>query len=136
MDNNQRTDRLRTSTLWLGILGAIFSLVMVIYGGRNNKSILLISLFIVWVVSPFIALLLSNRASEGWPVLFRTVLYSLIVIVTMGSFVAYGGLLHPQGTKPAFVFLVTPLLWWVLIGIYFLIFFINSNKRSEEKKNA
>ena len=128
MDKNHRIDRLRISTLVLGIIGAIFSLIMVIHGGRNNKSILLIMLFIVWVVSPFVALLMTNRISERWPVLIRTILYSLIVIVTLGSFVAYGGILHPAGTKPAFVFLVVPLLWWLLIGIFFLILIISGRK--------
>jgi len=131
MDKNHRIDRLRISTLVLGIIGAIFSLIMVIHGGRNNKSIFLIMLFIVWVVSPFVALLLANRISERWPALFRTILYSLIVIVTFGSFVAYGGILHPEGTKPAFVFLVVPLLWWLLLGVFFLIFFISSKKGSQ-----
>jgi hypothetical protein len=131
MDNTHRIDKLRISTFVLGIIGAIFSLVMVIKGGQNNKSILLILLFIGWVLSPFITLIVTNRISERWPVLFRTILYSLTVIVTLGSFVAYGGILHPQGTKPAFVFLVVPLLWWLLIGIFFLMLFLSSRKGSQ-----
>jgi hypothetical protein len=40
------------------------------------------------------------------------------LIVTVGSLITYGNIVPmPQGTKPAFVFLVAPLASWVLLMV-------------------
>ena len=93
-------------------IGAIASLWMVLRTGRNNQSILLITLFAGWVLSPFAALLLASLAAKRWAMATRTALYCLVVLITAGSLLVYSGVLIPGGSKPAAVFLIAPLLSW------------------------
>jgi hypothetical protein len=88
---------------------------MVINAGRHNRSFLLPILFILWVLSPFAALLIASRISKPWSILTRATLYWLMLIISLGCLVSYSGLLSPPGTKAAFVFIITPLLSWLLI---------------------
>jgi hypothetical protein len=97
------------------LIGAVASLIMVIRAGRHNRSVALPILFILWVVSPFVAVLLANRISGPWSFLTRTTLYWVMLVISAGCLISYSGLLSPPGTKTAFVFLVTPLLAWLLI---------------------
>ena len=108
---------IRTMAVVVVLAGAGISLGLMLHAGRNNKSVLLILLFVVWVLSPFIALLVANVVSKRWSVLTRVTLYSLMLILTLGSLVSYSGTLSPPGTKPAFVFLVVPLISWLLLAI-------------------
>lgn len=108
---------LRTVALVVLVAGAGVSLGLMLHTGRNNKSVLLLLLFAIWVLSPFIALLAANIVSRRWPVLARVTLYILTTILTLGSLVIYSGVLSPPGTKPAFVFLVVPLVSWIFIAI-------------------
>jgi hypothetical protein len=76
------------------------------------------ALFTLWVLSPFAALCLADRASKSWPVLTRATLYSLMPVVTLGSLAIYADVaLGPPRPKPASVFLVVPLASWLLIAI-------------------
>jgi hypothetical protein len=109
--------QLRTVALIVLLGGAVSSLVLVLHAGRNNKSILLPVLFVIWVLSPFIALLFANVVSKRWAVPRRMTLYSLMLVLTLGSLIGYSGILNPPGTKPAGVFLIVPLVSWVLIAI-------------------
>jgi hypothetical protein len=97
------------------LIAAVASLIMVIRAGRHNRSVLLPILFILWVISPFAALLIANRISKPWSPHTRITLYWLMLIISMGCLVGYCGLLSPPGTKPAFVFLITPAMAWLLI---------------------
>ena len=108
---------LRTMAVVVVLAGAGISLGLMLHAGRNNKSVLLIVLFVIWVLSPFIALLVANVVSKRWSDLTRMTLYSLMLFLTLGSLVSYSGVLSPPGTKPAFVFLVVPLISWLLMAI-------------------
>jgi len=108
---------LRTVAVVVVLAGVVGSISLVLYKGRNNDSVLLIALFVTWVLSPFIALLVANVVSKRWSNLTRMTLYSLMLVLTLGSLVSYSGALSPAGTKTAFVFLVVPLISWLLIAI-------------------
>ena len=108
---------LRIMALIVVLTGAVGSLGLVLHTGRNNKSFLLVVLFVFWVLSPFVVLMYANFVSMRWSVLIRKVLYGLTIFLTLGSLVSYSGLLSPQGAKTAFVFLVIPLVSWVLMAI-------------------
>ncbi len=102
----------------LVIVAAIYSLVMTMQTGRNNKSILLISLFVVWVLSPFAGLIIADSKSK-----IRSVsLHIFMIIISLGSLIGYGGILTPSGTKPAFIFIFIPFISWIFIGAFILIF--------------
>ena len=101
-------------TLFAGVVG---SLTMMFQTGRNNDSVFLMTLFAAWVFSPFAALAIASRISVRWSNLRRAILYCLVLLITVGSLIGYSGALSPAGTKPAFVFLVIPLISWLLMAI-------------------
>ena len=109
-----------TVAVLMVLAGAGASIGFTIYAGRNNPSFVLILLFTGWVVSPFIGLLLINTVSRRSEVFNRLILYSLMMLLTIGSIVIYSGLWSPPGAKTAFVFLVIPLLSWSLMGTILL----------------
>jgi hypothetical protein len=91
--------------------------LMLRVGHRNNSGVLLI-LFGIWVLSPFVALVLAGSISKRWPVLTRTTLYCMMLVLALGSLAVYGDVAFgPPRAKPAFVFLVLPLASWLLIAI-------------------
>ncbi len=97
--------------------GAAGSLGLVLYTGRHNPSVFLIIIFMVWVLSPFAALLVASVLSKQWFVHAREAIYILMPILAIGALISYSGVLSPPGTKPAFVFLVVPLISWLLMAI-------------------
>src|SRR6266542_5435220 len=103
--------------LLIGILGAVVSLYFMFNGGRNQPSVMLIILFTLWVLSPFVGLLLLNNISKRWVVSVRETLYWLAIIMTILAVIGYGGAFNTPGTKTAFVFLVIPFVSWLIISI-------------------
>ena len=95
-------------------LAALASLGLMFYVGRRNRSFLLITLFTLWVLSPFGALAWANfsRAFRNSPLMRIFTLLIPVASVTVYSMVAVG-----QPPKPAFWFLVVPLLSWLLIAV-------------------
>jgi phosphate/sulfate permease len=113
---------LRILALVVAVVGALGSLAMMFHAGRNNKSVLLMALFTAWVVSPFLVLILAAGIFKRWPFSVRKKLYILMLMVAAVSLVGYSGILSPPHTKPAFMFLVIPLLSWIVMTIaYFAI---------------
>ena len=122
---------LRTVAITIVLIGAAVSLFFMFNAGRNQKSILLIALFTAWVLSSFVGLLILNKISSHWTATtVRTSVLWLMIILTIGSVVAYSGILIPSGTKTAFIFLVAPLASWILIVTTFLIGRKISNKNN------
>lgn len=110
--------------------GAISSLILMFNAGHNQKSILLIVLFTGWVLSPFIGLFIADMISKHWLIKTRLTIYLLIIFITLASLLFYSGALNVPGTKPAFKFLIVPLISWVLILVIVPI----KRKRSDESR--
>lgn len=119
MVNSLRFKALRTISLSIAIIGIMGSLVLMTHAGRHNQSILLILLFTGWVSSPFLVLLITYF-SNHWPDSRRVHLYVLMIIIAIGSLIVYSGAFGINGPHPAFVFMIIPLISWVLIGILLL----------------
>ena len=114
------------------LAGAVGSVGLMLHAGRNNPSRLLLVLFALWVLSPFVALVLADMVSKRWSVLTRAALYTVMLVLTVGSLVAYGVVaLGPPRPKPAFVFVVVPPASWLLIGIVLPIAALISGKGRE-----
>ena len=96
-------------------LGAISSFYFVMRASSNNSSILLRALFVIWVLSPFVAFFTANSNFKFRPSLRRKSVYWMIVIVVVGSLIAYSGIFKTPKTKNAFIFLIVPLLSWLLL---------------------
>lgn len=103
----------------MSIIGIIGSLVLMTHAGRHNQSVLLIMLFTGWVSSPFLALLITYF-SNHWPDSRLVPLYVLMIFISIGSLIVYSGVFGIHGPHPAFVFMIIPLISWILIGILLL----------------
>jgi hypothetical protein len=112
------------------LLGAAGSLILMFNAGRNQKSVILIVLFTGWVLSPFIALLIADVISKRWLIKTRVTLYFLTLFITLVSLLSYSEVLNAPGTKPAFKFLIVPVISWVLILIIIPITISISRRKS------
>ena len=128
--NSKSFRYLRTIALITLVTGAVVSLGFMYYTGRHNKSVFLMGLFAGWVLAPFIALFAASMISRPWLVPVRVPLYLLMLVITTGSVMGYSGLASLPGTKPAFMFLVIPLISWVLMAIVILTGSMRSRKGS------
>jgi hypothetical protein len=109
---------LRAAALIAALAGAVSSVGLMLHAGRRNDSRILLVLFAIWVLSPFMALVVANVVSQRWAVLTRATLYSLMLVLTLGSLAIYGDVaLGPPRAKTAFVFVVVPPVSWLLIAI-------------------
>ena len=120
---------LRTMALTTLLAGAMGSLGLMLFAGRHTPVLLLV-LFVGWVVSPFMGLVVANVVSKRWSALTRVTLYSLMLVIALGSLVGYTVEWRPPGTRPAFVFLVVPLVSWLLMAIVIPIATLLSRRRS------
>ena len=95
----------------IAVAGAVGSLVFMLRVGHRNNSLLLVTLFAIWVLSPFVALLAASLGLKRSPL-------SLSLILAFGSLIVYGDVAFgPPWAKPASAFLVVPFVSWLLIAI-------------------
>ena len=128
---------LRRVALIAVIVGAVGSFGLMLHAGRRQKSLILMGLFTVWELSPFVALVYAHVVSKHWPVPTRATLYGVMLVLTLGSLATYGHVvLGPPRPQPAFVFLVVPLASWLLIAIVLPIAASISGKLSHRDDEA
>ena len=109
---------LRTAAFGAVFTGAIGSVGLMLYAGRHNHSRLLLALFVVWVLSPFVILLFATLVSKRWSVHTRVALYCVALMLTLGSLAIYGDVaLGPGRVKAAAVFVLVPPVSWLLIVV-------------------
>ena len=100
--------RLRAVALVAVAAGAGGSLGLMLRAGRRTPRFLLV-LFVIWVMSPFVALAWANMASTRWSVITRGTLHCVTIVVALASLAIYGGLVMPPAGSPgAFVFVAVP----------------------------
>lgn len=101
------------SGVWIAAAG---SLACTLYAGRHNKSVLLVVLFAVWVLSPFAGLIGSERAAEHSPSGIANAMRAsalIIAIFSLGIYVAVAA--SPPEHHTAFPFLAVPAVSWLAI---------------------
>jgi ACR3 family arsenite efflux pump ArsB len=110
--------RLRVAALIAMLVGAMGSVGFMLYAGRRNPSQLLIFLFVIWVLSPFVLLGLANIISQRWSGLTRATLYGVTLLLTLSSLAIYAyRALGPPRPQAAFIFIVVPPASWLFIAI-------------------
>jgi hypothetical protein len=110
-------DRLRTTVLIAVVAGAVGSIALTLRAGRATPRLLLV-LFVLWVLAPFVALAWATVVSTRWSAVTRAALYAVALFVTLGSLAVYGDLIkRPAGTANAFVFVVVPPVSGLLLAI-------------------
>jgi len=111
---------LRAAALTALPAGALGAVGLTLRAGRTAPRLLLV-LFILWVLSPFVALTWAGLTSKRWSVLTRAVVYCLTLVIALGSLAVYGGVVPPPAGSPrAFVYVVIPLASWLLIAVIVL----------------
>lgn len=107
---------MRAVALVAVVVGAMGSIGLMLHVGRRNPSLMLLALFAIWVLSPFVGLILAASGSQPWLVAARERVHFLMLIVALGSLATYGQVVFgPPRPKPASKFLLVPLGSWVLI---------------------
>ena len=123
-------DLLRKAALLAVPAGALGSIGFTLWVGHRNDSRLLLMLFTVWVFSPFLALGWACVAAKRWAASGRAALHGVILVLALGSLVIYGeSALGPPRAKPAFIFLVVPLVSWLLIAVVVPLVALAKNQR-------
>ena len=118
------------------LAGAGGSLGFLLGAARRTPRLLLV-LFVFWVLSPFMALAWAYLASKRWPAVTRATLYTLMLVLTLGSLVIYAAV--TQGfsrVKPAAVFLLVPLASWLLAATVVPIAALVSRRQSRRGDGA
>jgi hypothetical protein len=121
---------LRTAGLVAIAIGGLGSAGLTLYTGRRNPSALLMAVFVIWVLIPFVALAAADAMSKQWSALTRTALYALMFVVTLDSLGTYGYVAFgPPRPQPAFAFLVVPPVSVLLCAIVLRVAALIASKR-------
>jgi hypothetical protein len=115
-------------------VGAAGSVCLMAYAGRRNNSRILLLLFTIWVLSPWVAAGLAHMVSKRWTAAMRATLYAAMLLLTLGSLAIYADVAfgHPN-VKTGFIFLVVPFASWLLLGIIVATATILSGRRSRRE---
>jgi len=117
---------LRAAALVALVVGAMGSLGFMFRAGQHTPRLLLI-LFTIWVLFPFVILFWMNTISKRWSVLTRVTLYCVMLIVALGSLAMYGQWINvrPAGSANAFLWVIVPpaslVFIMIIVGIAALV---------------
>jgi len=124
-------DRLHRTAQVAALVGAVGSVALTLYAGRNNNLPLLMILMAGWVLAPFMGFALVSRYSGSWAASTRAVLDGIVVLVAVASLVVYTrGALGPPASKPAAAFVAVPIGAWLLMLIGVPLTALISRRRS------
>ena len=118
------SDRLHRTAQVAAVVGAIGSVALTLYAGRNNNLPFLMILMSGWVLAPFMGYALASRYSTRWTAPTRVVLDGIIVLVAVASLVLYAA---SQSTR---VFVAVPIGAWLLMLIGVPLTALISRRRS------
>ena len=128
--------RLRAAALIAVLAGAVGSVGLMFRSGQHSPRLLL-ALFFFWVLAPFVALVLAHVVSKRWSVLTRATLYSVMLVVTLGSLAIYGyDAWRPRKAQAAFWYVLVPPLSWLLIAVVVPIAALISRRMSRRGTDA
>lgn len=110
--------RLRAAARIAAVIGALGSAGLTLYVGRHNDSRILMTLFAIWVLIPFVALVAAAMLLRRWSHRSRAALDMVTLVFAASSlaiyaYVAFG----PPRTKLAFVFVAVPPASLLLLAI-------------------
>jgi hypothetical protein len=98
---------LRSTARGAVLAGALGSAAITLRAGRSAPRFLLIAIAI-WVLAPFVAVLLVDAISKRWSAVSQSALHAVMVLLALVSLVVYGGELVRPHTPPAFMFVLVP----------------------------
>jgi hypothetical protein len=110
--------------------GAVGSVGLMLWVGHRNPSRVLLGLFVIWDLSPFVAFLLADMVSKRWSVITRATLHIVMLVIALSSLALYADVVWGPRPQPAFMFLVVPFGSWLLMTIAIPIAALISGRRS------
>jgi hypothetical protein len=116
--SNEETRKIRYDAVKItAVASAIFSSLFMFLTGRHQASVVLTLLFFVWVVSPYAGIIFASgrarRQRTGTRGMFRWLAY----LLAAAALLLYSRILPLAPDRPAFVFLVVPLLSWLFVVV-------------------
>ena len=119
---NSEKSILRTAAVAAGLVGAVVSLALMLRACNQNPSRVVLALIGIWVISPFVVLLLADVVSKRWPLFGRVTVHGLALVVSFGATAIYSldALMHLSPRK-GFVFAAVPAASLVLIALILLV---------------
>jgi hypothetical protein len=111
---------LHTAARVATVSGAVGSVALTLYAGRNNNLPLLMVLMAGWVFAPFLGYALASRVAGRWSAFTRAALDVVIIVIAVASLALYGrDALRPPATQAAKVYVALPGVSWLalLIGV-------------------
>src|SRR5258708_6871606 len=122
--------RLRVAALIAMLAGAAGSLGLLFHASQRRPPLLMI-IFVIWVLSPFLALVFLDRISQHRSALTRATLYAVMLAVALGSVAVYAeDALRPRKAQAAFVYVMVPPVSWLLGAIVIAVAALMSGRRS------
>src|SRR3989442_15619059 len=95
-------DRIHRTAQFAAVVGAVGSVALTLYAGRNNNLPFLMVLMAGWVFAPFFGYALASRLSGRWSPVTRAALDVAIIIIAVASLVIYArDALRPPASKAA-----------------------------------
>jgi hypothetical protein len=124
---------LRRAALIAVLVGAAGSVGFLLRAGQRTPRLVLV-IMLLWVLGPFVALVVADLVSKRWTVLAQThtraMLYSLMLVLTLGSLAVYADdAVRPRKAQAAFVFVMVPIASWLLMAIAIPIAALLSRRR-------
>jgi hypothetical protein len=108
----------REAVLAAVLAGAGGSIALMLRAGHRQSSRILVLLFGLWVLSPFVAAAWVHVVSKRWPVAVRARLYLVMLVLTVSCLALYASVAFGYlRAKVGFVFLVVPLASWLVVAI-------------------
>ena len=101
--------------LWAGAAGSVG--LMLYAGHRVGAPHLLLGLFAMWVVSPFVLLAMAYVVSKRWSILTRATLYCVTLVVAVASLAIYGAAALVAARPKTAVFVIVAPASWLLTAI-------------------
>ena len=100
--------------LWAGAAAAEG---LTLYAGRNNGSLILKSVFAIWVLLPFATFVMADRIARRWPGGGRSLLEGVMLVLTLATLAIYGTTVAwPPRAQAAFPFVMTPPITVAVLG--------------------
>jgi hypothetical protein len=118
------------------VAGALGSVGLMLWVGHRNPSRVLIALFVIWDLSPFLALLLADVVAKRWSAITRATLHIVMLVIALSSLALYGDVVLRPRPQPAFMFLVVPFGSWLLMAIVVPIAALISGRLSRQGDGA
>ena len=113
------------------VAGAGASLALMLRAGHRQNSRILLLLFGIWVLFPFMTGVGAYVFSNRWTVVVRVPLYVVMLVVSLASLSIYGSVAFGHlRAKVGFVFLVVPLASLLVIAIALSIATVVSRRQS------